>query len=145
MITNEVQYRGTKAHLSQFEKAISNLAQLEIPPDGRKLHDLQLAALRSQADDLRAELNEYEELQSGAVTTFEASSLRDLADILIKARISKGWSQRRLAEELNVAEQQIQRYESTRYASTSLARLCDIAAALEVSVREVVTLGKNAA
>jgi transcriptional regulator with XRE-family HTH domain len=59
---------------------------------------------------------------------------------LIKARIAKGWSQRRLAEELGVAEQQIQRYESTGYTAASLARLCDVVAALGVDVREVVSL-----
>jgi len=45
-----------------------------------------------------------------------------------------------LAEELGVAEQQIQRYESTGYASASLARLCDVVAALGVEVREEVSL-----
>ena len=37
-------------------------------------------------------------------------------------------------------EQQIQRYEVTGYASASLARLCDIVAALGVDVHEVVSL-----
>jgi len=41
-----------------------------------------------------------------------------------------------LAEALGVAEQQIQRYESTAYRTASLARLCDIAEALGVTVTE---------
>ena len=60
----------------------------------------------------------------------------DLADTLIKARIARGWTQRNLADALGVAEQQIQRYESTAYRSASLARLCDIAEALEVTITE---------
>ncbi len=42
----------------------------------------------------------------------------------------------RLADTLGVAEQQIQRYESTGYRSASLARICDVASALAVSITE---------
>lgn len=59
-----------------------------------------------------------------------------LATLLIKARIVRGWTQRRLADALGVAEQQIQRYESTGYRSASLARICDVAEALGVAVTE---------
>ncbi|HUY09361.1 MAG TPA: helix-turn-helix transcriptional regulator [Candidatus Dormibacteraeota bacterium] len=146
MITNEVQYRATKAHLDRFEEAIANLErQREVPGPDRRRHELEIAALRSQAADLHAEANEYERLRSGTLKSFEASSLSELSDALVKTRIAKGWTQRRLAEELRIAEQQIQRYEATSYASASLARLCDIAAALGAEVREVVTLGTDAA
>jgi Predicted transcriptional regulators len=139
VITNEVQYRATKAHAAQFEDALRNLeAQAEAPD--RKRRQLEIAAVRSQLGDLAAEIAEYEQLRSGTIRSFEAGSLPELAVALVKARIAKGWSQRRLAEELGVAEQQIQRYESTGYTAASLARLCDVVAALGVDVREVVSL-----
>jgi HTH-type transcriptional regulator/antitoxin HigA len=139
VITNEVQYRATKAHAARFEEALRNLeAQAEAPE--RKRRELEIAAVRSQLGDLEAEIAEYEHLRSGTIRSFEAGSLPELAVALVKARIAKGWSQRRLAEELGVAEQQIQRYESTGYAAASLARLCDVVAALGVDVREVVSL-----
>ena len=138
MITNEVQYRATKAHAARFEEALRNL---EASRGGApKQRSLEIAAVRSQLGDLLAELAEYEQLRSGTIRSFEAGSLPELAVALVKARIAKGWSQRRLAEELGVAEQQIQRYESTGYTAASLARLCDIVAALGVDVREVVSL-----
>jgi len=139
MITNEVQYRSTKARLAQFEQAVANLEGELVPPD-RKRRELELGALRSQASDLDAEIREYEVLRSGSLTSFEALTLADLAGALVKARIAKGWTQRQLADELSVAEQQIQRYEATGYASASLARLCDVAEALGTEIREVVTL-----
>lgn len=139
MITNEVQYRSTKARLAQFEQAVANLESELVPPD-RKRRELELGALRSQASDLDAEIREYEVLRSGSLTSFEALTLADLAGALVKARIAKGWTQRQLADELSVAEQQIQRYEATGYASASLARLCDVAEALGTEIREVVTL-----
>jgi HTH-type transcriptional regulator/antitoxin HipB len=139
MITNEVQYRATKAHASQFEEALRNL-EADQAAGNRKRRELEVAAVRAQLGDLQAELTEYEALRSGTVRTFEVASLPELAVALVKARIAKGWSQRRLAEELGTAEQQIQRYESSGYSSASLARLCDVVAALGVDVREVVTL-----
>jgi HTH-type transcriptional regulator/antitoxin HigA len=140
MITNEAQYRSTKAHLATFETAISNLEQEGTPAGEDQLRTVQMDALRSQAEDLRLELSEYETLRSGSVRSFAAESLQELAGLLVKARIARGWTQRDLAERLGVAEQQIQRYESTGYASASLARLCDVATALGTDVREIVTL-----
>jgi len=102
--------------------------------------------VRAKADDLRAELEDYDRLRSGAVSTFEASSLEELATLLIKARIARGWSQRQLADLLEIAEQQVQRYEATGYRSASLARMCDIAAALDVTITERLSLrGPDAA
>lgn len=144
MITNEVQYRATKTHAARFEEGLRNLEARAEASDPKR-RKLEIAAVRSQLGDLEAEIAEYEQLRSGAVRSFEAGSLPELAVALVKARIAKGWSQRRLAEELGVAEQQVQRYESTGYTAASLARLCDVVAALGADVREVVSLPNDAA
>lgn len=143
MITNEVQYRATKAHLERFELAQVNLEAKLGQKGGPRLPPLELAAVRSQAEDLRAEIEEYERLRSGDVSSLEADSLADLATLLIKARIARGWTQRELADALGVAEQRVQRYESTQYRSASLARICDVAAALHIAVSEKVVLGSH--
>jgi HTH-type transcriptional regulator/antitoxin HigA len=141
MITNEVQCRATKAHLATFEAAATNLEAGLENGSGSKLARLELAAVQAQAEDLRAEIAEYELLRSGAVTTFEASSLAELPTLLVKARIARNWTQRDLADALGVAEQQLQRYEATGYRAASLARLCDVAEALNVTVTERAVLG----
>jgi HTH-type transcriptional regulator/antitoxin HigA len=137
VITNEVQYRATKAHLAKFEEAAANL-EVTLAKGGARarLTQLELDAVRAQADDLRAEIEEYDRLRSGAVSAFEATSLAELATLLVKARIARGWTQRRLADALGIAEQQVQRYESSGYRSASLARICDVAAALDIVVTE---------
>lgn len=145
VITNEVQYRATKAHLTTFEQAAANLEAKSATGRAAKLAQLELDAVRAQADDLRAELAEYDLLRSGQITTFEAGSLAGVATLLVKARIARGWTQRELAEALGVAEQQVQRYESTGYRSASLARICDVADALDVTVTERAVLGKDSA
>jgi HTH-type transcriptional regulator/antitoxin HigA len=144
MITNDVQYRSTKAHLRKFEDALANLRAAE-GNKPTKLQRLEIEAVSAQAEDLRAEIREYEALSSGTVSTFEASSLGGLASLLIKARIARGWSQRRLADELGVAEQQVQRYEATEYRAASLARICDVAAALGVDIVETARLRDRSA
>ncbi len=143
MITNEVQYRATKAHLDRFEEAAANI---EARPGKRtRLEALELAALGARADDRRAELADDDELRSGALLSFEAGSLEELSTVLVKARIARGWTQRELADALGMAEQQIQRYEANEYRSTSLARLCDIANALGVTIAQHAHLKPSAA
>ncbi len=44
---------------------------------------------------------------------------------------------------MNLAEQQIQRYEATGYAGVSIERLQDVVDALNVRVNEVLTLEKE--
>jgi HTH-type transcriptional regulator / antitoxin HigA len=143
MITNEVQYRATKAHLERFEQAAANI---EARPGVRtRLERLELDALAAQADDLRGELADYDRLRSGGQLSFDAGSLEELATVLVKARIARGWTQRQLGEALGMAEQQVQRYEANDYRSASLARLCDIANALGVTVAQHGELKPSAA
>ena len=76
---------------------------------------------------------------------FTAGTLAELATVLVKARVARGWTQRQLADALGVAEQEVQRYEANGYRSTSLARLCDIADALGVRVEQRAELKPSAA
>lgn len=134
MIGNERQYEQTRKKLEDLERLLASTEAGAAGDDG--FRDLQAAGLSGQIGELRDELGEYERLRDGVTTVIEAASLAGLADALIKARIARGWTQRRLAEALGVAEQQIQRYEASAYRSASLARLCDIADALDVTFTE---------
>jgi HTH-type transcriptional regulator/antitoxin HigA len=131
MITNEKQYRSTKASIGKLEGAV---AALEAPTDNfpEVFIKAQRSALRSQIDELEEEVRFYEDLRAGKISAFSAESLHDLPDILIQARIARGMSQKDLGDFLGVAEQQIQRYESDRYRMASLDRLTEIADALNV-------------
>lgn len=135
MITNDRQYRSARAALARLQ---ADLARLQTPET--EVHPLlrkaQTDGLESQISDLEAEIVAYDALQSGAVTAFEADGLHDLPDILIRARIARRMSQKDLGAFLGIAEQQVQRYEAERYRSASLERLSEVAAALDISVRE---------
>lgn len=134
MITNEVQYQSTEAHLQKLEEAAINLRARLGSVESPKLAQLGLDAVQAQADDLRAEIEEYDGLRSGAVPLLEGSSASDLGRLLVKARLARGWSEGQLAEALGITVQELQRYESSGYRAASLTRLADVAGALHVTV-----------
>jgi ribosome-binding protein aMBF1 (putative translation factor) len=96
--------------------------------------------MESQLEELREELAEYEALRSGKVGVLELTSLAELPEALIRARIAVGLTQKGLAERQGLKEQQVQRYEATQYAGVSLERIQAVAEALGVTIHERVIL-----
>ena len=139
MITNERQYRITKAQIVKFKAAIGafDIKTATKQTKSKVLAKAEFAALQSEFEMLSMQLHEYETLKSGTVEVLKASTLEDLPSILIRARIAKGLSQRQLAEALGLKEQQIQRYEAEEYASANLQRLAEVASALDLNISEV--------
>lgn len=136
MIRNERQYRITKSEAERFERAVGRFDS-DTPADTHPLLlKAQRDALVNQLADLRAEIEEYEELKTGKRVLLELESLSDLPQALVKARIAAGLSQRNLAERLGLKEQQIQRYEASDYSGASLSRLLEVARAIGINVRE---------
>ena len=133
MIKNERQYRITKSQAQQFSQTLDSLRRRDSESEG--IHPLivraQVDALKSQLTDLEGELREYEALKASKFPIDELSMVAELPTVLIKARISRGLSQKDLAERLGLHEQQIQRYEATDYASASLTRIKEVVGALE--------------
>jgi transcriptional regulator with XRE-family HTH domain len=141
MIKNEREYRITKAQAKDFERALDNLRNAPARADVHPvLQRAELDALRSQLDDLREQVQEYEALKAGNRHSITAASFSDLPAALIQARIAAGLSQKDLAEKLGLKEQQIQRYEATDYAGASLTRLNQIIEGLNVRIHKDVYL-----
>ncbi len=139
MITNERQYRITRARVDKLKEAIGTFDIKEVAKHAKSkvLAKAELNALQSELEELYFQVKEYETLKSGSVLVLKANTFEDLPSILIRARIVKGLSQRMLAELVGIKEQQMQRYEAEEYASASLSRLGEIARALELNISEV--------
>lgn len=103
--------------------------------------NLRDAETRRQAAALASSIASYETLRMAGGMSLELNSLRDLGPALIKARIARGWTQERLAEELGMPKQQIQRYEVTEYVSASLRRLLEVSEALDISLTGTIHSG----
>lgn len=134
MITNERQYRITKAKTKRFVDA---LEEFERKADERadvhpRLLLAEREAMEAQLAVLRAEVEEYERVRDAGVSGVVVTSIDELPEWLIKARIASGLTQRELAARLHLKAQQIQRYEAERYASANYQRLCEVAHALGV-------------
>ena len=140
MITNERQYLITQAQAAKFREALA-----AEPAEG--LHPKALKAMRdgarSQLAELDEQLAEYDALRTGKVVSFKMDSITGIGDALVKARIIRKLTHKALAERMDLAEQQIQRYEATRYAGVSIERVQAVADALNLRVNEVFTLEKE--
>jgi len=140
MIKNDRQYRITRTAMSKFQDELAEMSHLSTSHRDSKAFTIQKAALESQISDLKKEIDEYESLLHGQREVLTTSSFEDLPQLLIKARIAIGLSQKDLAERLGIQEQQIQRYEATNYATASLSRINDIVKALGITVSKEVIL-----
>jgi transcriptional regulator with XRE-family HTH domain len=142
MISNQRQYRITKAQLEKLKSAIADLhgKKADLAHVHPVLVRAQEDALSSQVEELREQLAEFDALTTGREKVLEVGSFEELPKALIRARIAAGLSQKELADRLGLKEQQVQRYEATEYASASLARLRAIVDAIGIKVREEVFL-----
>lgn len=145
MITNERQLQISKAQAERFRQSLAALEKGEL--DGTNLDPLmkkaQIDAVRSQLDTLLSEIGEYEELRSGRTPTIELNSLAELPDGLIRARIAAGLTQKDLATRLGLREQQIQRYEASKYEGATFARIVDVADAIGLKIRKRLEIMKT--
>ena len=135
MIKNERQYRIAKAQAAKFEVALKTFGSTSRKDQATHptLVKAQKEAIQSQLDSLKDELREYEELQSGKVTAPDLGYIAVVPRDLSRARIAAGLTQKDLAKRLVIAEQQIQQYEAKDYESVSLARIAEIANAIQPS------------
>ncbi len=141
MISNERQYSITRSELKKFEASLAELEQKSTSTmnfNEQMRHQLYLDALASQIDSFKEEIEKYEHLKSGTVQRLNFDSLEQLPDALIEARIVRGLTQGELASCLGLKEQQIQQYESTRYAKASLSRIMAVQSALNIRIKEEV-------
>jgi DNA-binding Xre family transcriptional regulator len=145
VITNEREYRISKAELARFEKNQATYDAREPSPNvdpgmPQLMHD----AIESEIEVLRRQIDHYEQLRDGRITGREITSLHELPAALIEARIAARLTQRQLAERIGVAEQQIQRWEANEYTGVNLDRLQSIADALGVQIHETITYSSAA-
>jgi DNA-binding transcriptional regulator YiaG len=140
MITNERQYRISKAALKRFEEGLAALQASGPGPDVHtRIHEAMIEANESQLEELRDKLERYDDLRSGRVAQRTLHSLRELPIALIEARIAARLTQRELAKRLGVPEQQVQRWEANSYSGVAIDRLQEVADALQLQVLETIT------
>jgi HTH-type transcriptional regulator/antitoxin HigA len=135
MILNERQYVATMKQIKLLQegaaRAKDSAPSLGLDP---RIHAAMIEGLDGELKELRRQLRRYDNLKAGRTKARKLRGLSELPEALIEARIARGWTQKDLAQKLNVAEQQVQRYEQDRYEKTSLGRLLKVAQVLGASI-----------
>jgi ribosome-binding protein aMBF1 (putative translation factor) len=145
MITNAKQYKISKAAARKFEEGLKAFEQEDHGNTPEILVKAQRDAIKSQLETLKEEIKEYEKLTRRETPPKELELIPKIPEQLIAARISRGWTQKELAEQVGLHTQKIQEYEKTRYTSVSLGRVKQIAQVLLSSKTRVSTARKAAA
>lgn len=136
MILNQRQYSVTKAQIRRLEKTLE-ISQGKKDVMDERIFNAMIAGIKSQIGELKDQIKEYEKMQNAKAIAY---SLETLPNILIQARVARGWTQKKLAKKLNVDTQQIQRYEKSNYKSISLERAIDILKILDIDLKGRVSL-----
>jgi len=129
MIKNGKQYASALRNLDNF---ITKIKHIEAGPEK--------SALISLKNSIENDIQKYIEVRDGRKKTFNIKALREIPDIIINSRISKKLSQKDLADILEVAQQQINRWENTDYEKASFWHLLDVCEALEINFDITATL-----
>lgn len=137
MIQNERQYRVTNGQISRLERALEAAREVEEKMDPR-VFTAMIAGIESQVEQLRQQVREYDELRETAA--LHLRSAEALPEILIKARVARGYTQKDLADKLKIKPQQIQKYEATAYRSASLKRILSVLKALDLDLQAEIPL-----
>ena len=139
MIQNQRQYRVTKGQVSRLKAALTAATGTKAKMPTR-VYKAMVKGIESQIEELREELRKYEALKEASA--LHLGSAEGLPELLVQARVARGYTQSDLADRLRVKPQQIQKYEATGYRSASLARVIDVMKALDLQLETDVHLTK---
>lgn len=132
MIKNDKQNVITKKKLEEFNKSLEKLKMFD---DKDLMNKIRIESIKSQMETFKREIDEYEMLKNKKPNIL-SSTIENLPETLIKARIIKGISQKELAEKVGLKEQQIQRYEANNYSSANFERLIVISKSMGLTFEE---------
>ncbi|MCD8182560.1 MAG: helix-turn-helix domain-containing protein [Bacteroides sp.] len=135
VIRNKKQYTATLKQLQSLLEDIADTEQiLKQRPEDIQLK-LQLSTFKKGAKKLQNIMDEYERLTSEQLASLTFDSLKDdMNKAIISFRIASGISQKELAKNMYIQEQQIQRYEQNDYLSASFERILQLLDVLEVQI-----------
>jgi hypothetical protein len=116
----------------QVEYLQSELAKIPASEQEDEVTASVINGLRMQISDIEDNLAQYDRLKKGSEPVLTADSFDDIGELVIKARIARGWSQADLARALDMEPQQVQRYERYDWEKISLWRLQEVVEALRL-------------
>lgn len=135
MIKNEKQYKITFKKLLNIMEKMDQLQSRGEPLPVKE--QLLLVSLMTMQEQLRSEINAYNQLKTDDSLVLAERSIDNLPDLLIEFKIRSGMTQKELSEKVGMKEQQLQRYEAENFSGISFKNLLKIlhAIGLDVTVK----------
>jgi len=138
MIRNDREERETRERLEDFrEQVAATRRTLAEQAADAETTELAVQPLKVLVAELEFDLALYERLRQAGVSAVPSYSAEESGKELIALRIARGWTQRKLAEELGVSEAQVSRDERNDYQGISQERRARILDALGVEEQRV--------
>lgn len=130
MIRNDIERRRSEEEIEHLRSELDSMSS----DQQDDIYSSVESGLRMQISDIEDRIAEYDRLKEGRVWVLKGESLDDLGELIIKARIARGWSQADLARALGMEPQQVQRYERNDWQKISLWRLQEVAEVLDLNM-----------
>lgn len=142
MIKNEKQLKITKSNIKKFQEALQLLSKDVQDENSSLLYQLKIDSIKSQIEEMKDEVYDYEKLKAGKVNRLVAN-FQNIGEILIRGRLARGLNHKGMGKLLGVSQQQIQKYESENYGKASIEKVQKICEILDVNVSTVASLKGN--
>lgn len=138
MIKTDRQLTEALRSIREFENARAAQSDAVRPENvDETMHRAKGAAQKAMITRLEREVSEYKALKAGDAAAIRVETLSDLPRALIQTRIAHGLTQKALATRLNVAVQQVQRWEQRDYENAGFGSLLDVAEALDFDISKL--------
>lgn len=135
MIKNSKQRKVADLQLKEIEENLNAFTAENIGQDvNTAKHKLGLASFNRLLNKYKKDILEFDELQANGMKVIRKTNIRNLASILIKARLGKKMTQKEIADNIGIDEQQIQRYEANDFESAKWTRILEVIEALDVNI-----------
>lgn len=132
MIKNEKQYRISRNKLLELN---DKLTVLESNTKRSLSQNMVLTSMQNIKDELKAEIKAYEKLKTTKQIQLKEASIEQLPQLLTEYKIVNHLSNKEFSIQLELKEQQLQRYEATGFKTVSFDRLISFLEKINLKVK----------
>lgn len=132
MISNEKQYNISKKRIEMVKARINELQNDASEDPLKKM--MMLAPMKNHLSEVQEEVVQYERLKKKKKPATKERPLSQLPQLITEYKIASGLTQKELSKKLGMKEQQLQRYEASRFKGISFDNLLQFLEAMNIEL-----------
>lgn len=136
MIKNIIQLKNSEKVLNLFEGRLKYLRKNKTECFDEVGYNLELASLTSQYDELKEDIINYKKLINSEIHNFYLNSWSQVDNVIISAKISKGYNESELAKLINISKAEIDFFEKNSYTLANHSLIKRICQVLKIEVNQ---------